>query len=69
MNKYERVYNWTINEINTTVETYPIDQNIKDWLKILKESMEYNLNKNSIKLNYRNGGGICSPPFLYFVFR
>ena len=45
MNKYERVYNWTINEINQTVETYPIDQNIKDWLKMLKESMEYNLNK------------------------
>lgn len=45
MNKYERVYNWTMNELNNTIENYPIDQNIKDWLKMLKESMEYNLNK------------------------
>jgi hypothetical protein len=46
MNKYERAYNWTINELNTTIDTYPIDQNIKDWLKMLRESMEYNLNKD-----------------------
>lgn len=45
MNKYERVYNWTMNELTNTIENYPIDQNIKDWLKMLKESMEYNLNK------------------------
>ena len=45
MNKYERVYNWTMNELNNTIENYPIDQNIKDWLKMLRESMEYNLNK------------------------
>ena len=46
MNKYERVYNWTMNELTNTIENYPIDQNIKDWLKMLKESMEYNLNKD-----------------------
>ena len=45
MNKYERVYNWTMNELTNTIENYPIDQNIKDWLKMLRESMEYNLNK------------------------
>ena len=31
MNKYERVYNWTMNELTNTIENYPIDQNIKDW--------------------------------------
>ena len=46
MNKYERVYNWTMNELTNTIENYPIDQNIKDWLKMLRESMEYNLNKD-----------------------
>lgn len=45
MNKYERVYNWTMNELTNTIDNYPIDQNIKDWLKMLRESMEYNLNK------------------------
>ena len=45
MNKYERVYNWTMVELDRTINDYPIDQNIKDWLKMLKESMEYNLNK------------------------
>jgi len=46
MNKYERTYNWTINELTNTIDNYPIDQNIKDWLKMLKGSMEYNLNKD-----------------------
>jgi len=45
MNKYERVYNWTMVELDRTINDYPIDQNIKDWLKMLKGSMEYNLNK------------------------
>ncbi len=45
MNKYERVYNWTMVELDRTINDYPIDQNIKDWLKMLRESMEYNLNK------------------------
>ena len=44
MNKYERVYNWTINEINTTVETYPIDK-YKRLVEDVKRIMEYNLNK------------------------
>ena len=46
MNKYERVYNWTMVELDRTINDYPIDQNIKDWLKMLKGSMEYNLNKD-----------------------
>ena len=46
MNKYERVYNWTMVELDRTINDYPIDQNIKDWLKMLRESMEYNLNKD-----------------------
>jgi len=45
MDKYERVYNWTMTELDNTINNYPIDQNIKDWLKMLKGSMEYNLNK------------------------
>jgi len=45
MNKYERVYNWTMVELDRTINDYPIDQNIKDWLIMLKGSMEYNLNK------------------------
>lgn len=46
MNKYERVYNWTMVELDRTINEYPIDQKIKDWLKMLRESMEYNLNKD-----------------------
>jgi hypothetical protein len=45
MDKYERVYNWTMVELDNTINNYPIDQNIKDWLTMLKGSMEYNLNK------------------------
>ena len=45
MNKYERVYKWTMVELDRTINDYPIDQNIKDWLIMLKGSMEYNLNK------------------------
>ena len=45
MDKYERVYNWTMVELYNTINNYPIDQNIKDWLTMLKGSMEYNLNK------------------------
>ena len=45
MDKYERVYNWTMTELDNTINNYPIDQDIKDWLKMLKGSMEYNLNK------------------------
>jgi len=32
-------------ELDRTINDYPIDQNIKDWLIMLKGSMEYNLNK------------------------
>jgi len=45
MDKYERVYNWTMVELDNTINNYPIDQNTKDWLTMLKGSMEYNLNK------------------------
>ena len=46
MDKYERVHNWMMNELNETIETYDIDENIISWLKMLRESYVYNLNKN-----------------------
>jgi len=44
MDKYERVYNWTIRELELSIDNHP-DENVRGWLKMLKESMEYNLEK------------------------
>jgi len=45
MDKFERVHYWLMNELDRTIETYDIDENIKSWLKMLRESYVYNLNK------------------------
>lgn len=45
MDKYERVHHWLMNELDRTIETYDIDENIIGWLKMLRESYIYNLNK------------------------
>ena len=45
MDKYERVHYWLMNELDRTIETYDIDENIIGWLKMLRESYVYNLNK------------------------
>ena len=46
MDKYERVHHWLMNELDRTIETYDIDENIISWLKMLRESYVYNLNKD-----------------------
>ena len=45
MDKYERVHYWLMNELDRTIETYDIDESIIGWLKMLRESYVYNLNK------------------------
>lgn len=45
MDKFERVHYWLMNELDRTIETYDIDENIISWLKMLRESYVYNLNK------------------------
>ena len=45
MDKYERGHHWLMNELDRTIETYDIDENIIGWLKMLRESYIYNLNK------------------------
>ena len=45
MDKYERVHGWVMNELDNTIDNYPIDENIKSWLRMLRESYIYNLNK------------------------
>jgi len=46
MDKFERVHYWLMNELDRTIETYDIDENIISWLKMLRESYVYNLNKD-----------------------
>ena len=45
MDKYERVHGWLMNELDNTINNYPIDENIKSWLRMLRESYINNLNK------------------------
>ena len=45
MDKYERVHHWLVKELDNTIDNYPLDENIKSWLRMLRESYLYNLNK------------------------
>jgi len=44
MDKFERVHNWLINELDLTIDNHP-DEDVVGWLKMLRESYLYNLNK------------------------
>jgi len=44
LNKYERVYNWLINELEITKQNHP-SEDVRTWLAMLQESVEYNLSK------------------------
>ena len=45
MDKYERVHHWLVRELDNTIDNYPLDENIKSWLRMLRESYLYNLDK------------------------
>jgi len=44
LNKYERVYDWLINELEITKQNHP-SEDVRVWLAMLQESVEYNLSK------------------------
>lgn len=43
-NKYERVYSWLINELELNKINHP-SEDVRVWLAMLQESLEYNLSK------------------------
>ena len=44
LNKYERVYSWLINELELNKINHP-SEDVRIWLAMLQESLEYNLSK------------------------
>jgi len=44
MDKFERASHWLVNELNLTIDNHP-NTEVVGWLKMLKESYLYNLNK------------------------
>ena len=43
-NKHERVYDWLITELEITKLNHP-SKDVRTWLSMLQESVEYNLSK------------------------
>ena len=43
-NKYERTISWLLNELETTKTSHP-SEDVRGWLAMLQEAIEYNLSK------------------------
>ena len=43
-NKYERTLNWLRNELEVTKTSHP-NEDVRGWLAMLHEAVEYNLSK------------------------
>ncbi len=45
INKYEGVHNWTMNELNSSIDNDRLPEPIKIHLRMLREAILYNLSK------------------------